>query len=131
MANQKNEFDYHAARKFLEQKFQNKKRADEKLYVQARNDFKSILNLIISKYNPARVYQWGSLLNMNDFKDYSDIDIAVEGILSAKDFFNLYKDVEPLTDFPLDILQIEKIDPEFRNSIERKGIIVYERDQKT
>jgi len=129
--NKKPEFNYQKARKFLENKFDEKKKANEKLFSQAKNDFHSILDLIVSKYNPARIYQWGSLLNQNAFKDYSDIDIAVEGILSAETFFNLYKDIEPLTDFPLDIVQIEKIAPEFRNTIKRKGKIVYERDQTT
>ena len=99
------------------------------LYQQAQKDVSAILELIISKYNPVRIYQWGSLLNKDSFSAISDIDIALEGIIDPETFFRLYKDVESMTDFPLDIVQLEKIEPEFKEIIKLKGEMVYERKQ--
>jgi len=123
------DFDYKKARLFLTKKIHDQQKLCFQKFQQATNDFNKIMKLIISKYCPQKVYQWGSLLNKNAFKAYSDIDIAIEGIQSAELFFNLYKDAEALTDFPLDIVQMEKIEPEFRNIIQKKGKLVYERNQ--
>jgi len=122
--------DYQQVRQFLKNKYNKQNEKNEILYQQAQEDFHAILDVIIDKFDPVRIYQWGSLLNKNMFKDYSDIDIAVEGIDSAENFFKLYKEIEPLTRFPLDCVQMEKIEPEFRVIIKRKGKIVYERNEK-
>jgi len=120
-------FDYQKARNFLNQKKKEKKERYFKFFEKASDDFQKILNIIVKKYNPDRVYQWGSLLNKNSFRDYSDIDIAVEGVESAETFFNMYKDIESVTDFPVDLVHFEKIEQEFRDIIKMKGKIVYER----
>ena len=63
------------------------------------------------------------------FSFISDIDIAVEGITSAEAFFAMYGDAEALTNFPLDIVQIEKIEKLHAQSIREKGRVVYEREK--
>ena len=82
--------------------------------------------MIKKKYVPSRIIQWGSLLNRHLFNDISDIDIAIEGIESAERFFALLKDAETLTDFSLDIVRLEKIDPVHKESIVKKGKVVYD-----
>lgn len=47
--------------------------------------------MIIEHFNPVRIYQWGSLLDKKMFTDYSDIDIALEGIGSIEDIIELEK----------------------------------------
>jgi len=42
-------------------------------------------------------------------QDY-DYDIAMEGIPDAETYFRMIGEADELTDFPLDIVQIEKID---------------------
>jgi len=120
------DFDYKKAREFQEKKQIDKERSNCALLHKARSDFNRIIKLIIKKYNPTRVYQWGSLVDGNHFSEISDIDIGLEGVTSAEDFFQLYKDAESLTDFSLDIVQLEKIEPEFRDIIQLKGRVVYE-----
>jgi predicted nucleotidyltransferase len=73
------------------------------------------------------VYQWGSLIDGSHFSEISDIDIAVEGIRTADKYFALLGDAMVMTEFPLDIVQLEKIDPEFRKQIMIRGKLVYER----
>lgn len=93
----------------------------------ARKDFAAISAMIIEKYKPAAVYQWGSLLDGEHFSEISDIDIAVEGVKSPEEFFSLLGDAMNMTEFPLDIVQMEKVEPEFRSQILKRGRIVYER----
>ncbi len=121
------EFNIHKAREFLQKKQQKISEKNHKLFLKAWNDFNNIVDMLIKKYNPGRIYQWGSLLNERNFSEISDIDIAVEGIQTAKVFFALYGDAMELTDFSLDLVELEKIDPIHRRSIIKKGKLVYER----
>lgn len=102
---------------------------EEKLearFQEAWDSFNKIVTLLIKKYHPRRIYQWGSLLNRAHFSSISDIDIAVEGITSADKFFAMYGEAEAITNLPLDLLQMEKIDKLHAQSIKEKGRIVYE-----
>ena len=122
-----NSFDFQKARQFLLQKEQKRKQILENRYADALNDFNVIVNHIIKNYNPLRIYQWGSLLTKDHFSEISDIDIGLEGIDSIEDMFKIYGDVLDISSFKVDIVQMEKIEPEFADIIKEKGKIVYER----
>ncbi len=92
----------------------------------AAHDFDKIVRMIIHKYSPKKIVQWGSLLHPEKFDENSDIDIAVEGISEAERYFALLGDAMDLTRFSLDIVQLEKIEPEFAELILLKGKIIYE-----
>lgn len=123
------DFDYKKARQFLEQKERDREQSLDVRFNQATNDFQKIIKFIIEKYNPKRIYQWGSLLNRENFAEISDIDIALEGITSAEQIFEIYGAIMNMTDFSIDLIQIEKIEPEFAELIRTKGKIVYERSE--
>ncbi len=113
--------------------FQKKKRlaSQEKLalrHQRALNDFQQIVDMIVNKYKPKKIYQWGSLLNKDQFSEISDIDIAVEGMPDAQSYFNMLADAEKLTSFPLDIVEMESIHELHKNMIIQKGVLVYERN---
>ena len=120
-------FNYQAARAFLDRKLAREAQENERLWRRARRDFKKILALIVTKYRPTRIYQWGSLLDKDHFNERSDLDIAVEGVKSAKDFFAIYGDADALTGFPLDLVELDKIHPLHAESIRKNGRLVYER----
>lgn len=94
---------------------------------QARLDAQAIIAHIASRFQPLRIWQWGSILDPGKFCDFSDIDIALEGIADPRDFFSILRDAERLTLFPLDILQLDTLEPHFAEIIRRKGRVVYER----
>ena len=94
----------------------------------ALRDAAAIVRMIVRKYRPLRVYQWGSLIGPGFFADYSDIDIAVEGVTDAQLFFAMLGDAQSMTKFPLDIVQMEKIAAEYADDIRRHGRLVYERE---
>lgn len=115
-------------RLFLEKKEREKDLRLDDRFERARRDFEAIRRMIVERYAPRRIYQWGSLLDRSRFRDYSDIDIAVEGVDEPERFFRMFGDAEKLTDLPLDLLDINRIEPEFADLIKEKGVVVYERE---
>jgi len=91
----------------------------------AWKDFDRIVSYIVAEHHPKGIWQWGSLLDRRKFSDISDLDIAIEGLGSASELFQIVARAEELTDFPLDIVELEKIAPEFRELVKRKGRLVY------
>jgi len=119
--------DIEEVRSFLDRRAKQHKNLLKKRFDRAQRDFDRIIQRIINKYDPLRIYQWGSLLHQEDFSEISDIDIAVEGIASTEQFFSLLSEADELTDFPLDMIELEKINPLHAESIKKKGRLVYER----
>ena len=114
------------SRQRLVDREQRDKRSNQLLAERAAADVEAIIAMIVAKYAPRRIYQWGSLLRADAFKPYSDVDIAVEGIVEAERFFALLEDVQRLTAFPVDLVQMEKIAPEYAEDIRRNGKLLYE-----
>jgi predicted nucleotidyltransferase len=123
----KHEFDIKAACENMDRVTKERHAIIHKKFNQAQADFAAITEIIKNKYNPGRIWQWGSLLDERSFSEISDIDLAVEGIREPELFFALYGDAMSLTEFPLDIVQMEKIEPEFADIIRMKGRVIYER----
>jgi predicted nucleotidyltransferase len=119
--------DVKKARKNINRRYEAKNRRSIELFNEATKDAVAIRRLIEAKYRPQRIYQWGSLLHPERFDENSDIDLAVEGITDPETFFSLLGDAMKLTSFPLDIVQIEKIEIEFANAIRQSGKVIYER----
>lgn len=115
------------AKMFLADKEANRRRILDAKYESALSDFNAIKQMIAEHYRPKRIYQWGSLLNRSLFREYSDIDIAVEGVDDPERFSQMFGEAEKLTKFPLDLLDIKKIASEFSDIIKTKGRLVYER----
>jgi len=115
------------ARERLNHKYEVQRRRRLERHAAALCDAEKIVDRIASEYHPVRIYQWGSLLCPEKFTEYSDIDLAIEGITDAETFFRVLGDAMAMTEFKLDLVQLEKIEPEFAESIRRNGRIVYGR----
>ena len=115
-----------AARHLAQQDIELERRIDER-FKQAWRDFAAIVAMIVSDYAPEQVYQWGSLLKRRNFRDYSDIDIAVASQIGAEAFFEMYGKAMALTDFPIDIVELAALHPERAETIRRRGRLVYDR----
>ncbi len=66
-----------------------------------------------------RVYLFGSILQENDFRKFSDIDIAIEG-LEGKDYLTVFGELEELLGTEqIDLVRLEKC--HFADLIEKYG----------
>jgi predicted nucleotidyltransferase len=99
---------------------------NQALLNKATVDAEGIIAMIVRDFKPKRIYQWGSLTKKDAFRDYSDIDIAIEGLNSSQDIFSIIGKAKKITNFPLDILELEKIEQLHADSIRKNGKIVYE-----
>ena len=99
-------------RAFLEGKRERRRRARTALLEQAQSDARAIIEKIAQAHNPRRIYQRGSLVDTGHFTELSDIDIALEGLRSAEEYFALLGEVMGMTAFPLDIIELERVDTE-------------------
>jgi predicted nucleotidyltransferase len=113
-------------RAFLDGKKKRKLRTRAALLEQAQNDARAIIEKIARAHDPRRIYQWGSLVETRHFTELSDIDIALEGLRSVEEYFAVLGEVMGMTAFPLDIIELEKVDAETADGIRRRGRIVHE-----
>ncbi|MCX7726831.1 MAG: nucleotidyltransferase domain-containing protein [Chitinispirillaceae bacterium] len=120
-------FNWEAAAKNLKRRFTEERKQRLSLYKKATSDCKEIIEMIIKEFNPKRIYIWGSLLDSEKFDQNSDIDIAIEGLKNPKDWFDIVGKAMKITLFPLDIIELENIDPIDRSYILSRGKLVYER----
>jgi predicted nucleotidyltransferase len=73
-------FDTAAARECLARRDRERARRIDNLEARARNDAQAIITMLAEKYRPLRIVQWGSLLRPGQFRKWSDIDLAMEGL---------------------------------------------------
>ena len=117
------------ARAFLSEKRAERRTRLHGRFREAEQAFSSIVSLILERYAPQRIYQWGSLLDEDRFSEISDIDIALEGIVDPETFLRLLGEAEDLSPLPVDIVQLERIDPLHAESIRTRGKLIYERKE--
>lgn len=115
------------ARERLETRARERAGRREVMRHRALQEAEAIVAMIATRYRPARIYQWGSVLRPGGFRDYSDVDVAVEGIDGARTFFAMLADTQAMTRLPLDLVQVERIAPEHTDEIRQHGRVVYER----
>ncbi len=115
------------SRAFLEAKHRQRGELRLRLWEEASSDADRIIEHIAKKHGARRIWQWGSILKPENFSEISDIDIAVEGILDAGSYFQMLGEIMPMTRFQVDLVQMEKIEPEFAALIRAKGKVVHER----
>jgi len=120
-------FNVRKARENLQRRRKERQADLHALFIRAGKDAKRIVAMLIEKYHPHRIYQWGSLLNPLRFREWSDIDIAVEGLDGPLDGLHAIDDACLLTKFPVDIVELERIHPEHAQTIRAEGKLVYER----
>lgn len=119
-------FDHAAARAYLRKKQEQLQTQRFRLWQQAEKETNEIIAMIINNYSPQKIIQWGSVLDPTQFSEMSDIDLAVVGIESVT-FLKMLADAEEITNFSLDLIRWENIDPCFQKIILMKGKIVYEK----
>jgi predicted nucleotidyltransferase len=121
-------FDIDAARKSYRQRQHARRQALHERWASAQTDADTIISGIRDRWDPDRIVVWGSLLRPERFAEYSDIDIAVEGIREMERWSEMETWALKQTGFPLDLVPLEKVHPEHRARILEKGSLVYDRE---
>ena len=119
-------FDYSAAKKFLARRREQYTKNNLKRWEEAWQDAQKIIAMIQAEGHPRAIYQWGSVVHKERFREYSDIDIAVEGLKRVDDIFKIARKADDLTTFPVHLVELEKIEPQYAELIRHKGVKVYE-----
>ena len=110
---------------FLRRREADRQRELDERFRTAWEEFHRIVEMIAAEFAPRRIWQWGSLLHRDRFCERSDIDIALEGLGAAERLFRVYARAEEMSTFPLDIVELERIEPEYAHLIRTKGRLVH------
>jgi predicted nucleotidyltransferase len=119
--------DLDKVRAFLAGKAATRRERLDRALARAEADFERIVRHISTQYPVTRIWQWGSLVEKRHFSEISDIDIALEGLGGPEEYSAILGDAMRMTDFPLDIIELEKIDLFDSARIRARGRLVYER----
>lgn len=119
-------FNFQAAAGVLRRRAEHRRAANRHRRTEALDDREKIVAMIIADFAPRRIWAWGSLLHEDSFDENSDIDIAVEGLISAAAFFDLHRRAEDLTPFPLDLIEMENTAEVHRRHIIMHGTLLYD-----
>ncbi|MCS7290351.1 MAG: nucleotidyltransferase domain-containing protein [Roseiflexus sp.] len=74
-----------------------------------------------------RAYVFGSALRPGAMRADSDIDVAIEGALSAEEYFALWRELEKAaSDWTIDLVELDR-EVRFADSVRKEGMLIYER----
>jgi predicted nucleotidyltransferase len=84
---------------------------------------------ILPRYRQVRrAYLFGSLTRPGGLNETSDLDVAVEGLLSAYDFFALWAELErAIHGWSLDLVELDRRGLHFAQRVRETGELIYER----
>lgn len=120
-------FDIQAAKRHLHQRDVQRREYLNRLEKQAKQDADRIIKMLIERFSPLRIYQWGSLLKTASFREWSDIDIAIEGLANPLTGLEAADAAKQMTEFSVDIIEIEHTYPMHAKTIRAEGKLVYEK----
>lgn len=109
---------------FLTAREEQRRDATAELLARARQDFARIVALIVERYQPREVWQWGSLLYPQTFGKDSDIDIGLLGV-AVQDHMAIQRETEGTAYLPLHIARVGKMGPRTRDLIYSWGRRVF------
>ena len=123
------DIDPDRVRAFLRGKAAARRAQIDERFERATLDAQAIVAEIARVVKPRRIYQWGSLLSRDRFTEISDIDIALEGLAGAEQFFAALGLAMERSTLPIDVVELEKLPPTTAERIRERGKLVYERDE--
>ncbi len=116
-----------AARENLRRRQEQAYRAREERRQAALQAIRSAAPAILARF-PAvrRAYLFGSVTQPGGMGPRSDVDVAVEGKLSAEEYFALWRALEEQSGQPVDLVELTD-DLPFAHRVRAHGEVLYER----
>lgn len=72
-----------------------------------------------------RAYLFGTIVCPGALRSTSDVDVAIEGRLSAEDYFALWRELERVAGYrPIDLVELDQ-SPHFADRIREQGMVIY------
>lgn len=72
-----------------------------------------------------RAYLFGTIVRPGALRTTSDVDVAIEGRLSAEDYFTLWRELERVAEYrPIDLVELDQ-SPHFADRIREHGMVIY------
>ena len=121
--------DVATTRAFLEKRAARRRERLRALAADAQADCDRIVHMLVADFDPRRIYQWGSLLTPERFREWSDIDLALEGLTDPLAGLRALDAACGLTRFPVDLVELERIHPLHAETIRQTGKLIYEKLQ--
>lgn len=92
----------------------------------AQRDAARIISTIAGEYRPRRIYQWGSLVHTERFREISDIDIAIEGMpCDERTLARIRAMAESMSDLHVDLVVMERLERGRAELIRRFGRVAW------
>ena len=114
-----------AARRVVSRHAERRERLRRRLQT-AQRDAARIISTIAEEYPPRRIYQWGSLVHTERFREISDIDIAIEGMTcDERTLARIRALAESMTDLHVDLVVMERLEHGRAELIRRFGRVVW------
>ena len=121
-------FDLAASRAYLISRQQRAYQVAEQLRQAALQAVYRAARLVLPRFSGVeRAYVFGSVLRPGAMHAGSDIDIALEGRLSAEEYFALWRALESeMSEWTVDLVELDR-DVRFADCVREQGALIYER----
>jgi predicted nucleotidyltransferase len=106
------------------ERWRRERRADAAAARRARATARRIARLIVQRYGARRVVLCGSLAR-GDFRQGSDIDLAVAGVRKGRFFEASAAAARAGGEFEVDLVPLEAATGRYREWVRREGIVLY------
>jgi predicted nucleotidyltransferase len=127
MSRQSN-FDLAASREYLTARQERERRVAEQRRQAALRAIRAAARAVFPRFpGVRRAYVFGSALHPGAMRADSDIDIAIEGALSAEGYFALWRDLEhAASDRTIDLVELDR-EVRFADRVRKEGMLIDER----
>jgi predicted nucleotidyltransferase len=121
-------FDLAASRAYLKFRQERAYQVAEQLRQAALHAVYRAARLVLPRFpGVERAYVFGSVLRSGAMHAGSDIDIALEGRLSAEEYFALWRALEnELSEWTVDLVELDQ-EVRFADFVREQGALIYER----
>jgi predicted nucleotidyltransferase len=125
-ANSKRTFDVAACRAHLQARQEQEYQAREQRRLAALKALRRAAQSVLPHFPCVRrAYLFGSVLRSGAWRSTSDIDLAIEGTLSAEAYFALWRELErAAAGWPIDLVELDR-DLHFADRVRERGELIY------
>ncbi len=121
--------DAQVSRNWLLRREQEEDQHRERRRQVARDALRTAVCSVAPRYPQVhRAFLFGSVTRPGGLNETSDLDVAVEGVLGAEDFFALWRELERAVDsWPVDLVELDQRSVHFVQRVRETGELIYER----